>query len=491
MLPRFEHLRALTRRQFLGRGQLGLGSIALAALSGDRAGAAPAGDRASSNFENPLAPKKPPQRARAKNVIYLHMSGGPPQQELFDYKPELVKRNMQPCPDSLLAGKRFAFIKGHPNLLGTPYKFRQHGASGQWMSELWPQLAKQADDLTVIRSMTTDQFNHAPAEMFLYTGSPNAGGAAMGSWITYGLGSENADLPGFVVLVSGGTDPTGGKSLWGSGFLPSVFQGVQCRTTGEPILYVNDPKGMSRDVRRRSLDALRQLNELELREFGDPETLTRIGQYELAFRMQASVPDVMDIRQEPQHVLTAYGAKPGEAAFANNCLLARRLVERGVRYVQLFDWGWDCHGTNPGDDIVKHLPKKCESTDRPVAALLADLKARGLLDETLVVWGGEFGRTSMNEARGGSKSLGRDHHPNCFTIWMAGGGVKPGLSFGQTDEFGYEVVENPVSIRDLQATILHLLGLDPYRMKFPYQGLEQRLIGPDDAEAHIRRELLA
>jgi hypothetical protein len=490
---RRESLHAVTRRQFLRPAGLSLGAVALHGLLGRGASAAEAISEVarSDDGANPLAPKKPPQKARAKNVIYLHLSGGPPQQELWDYKPELVKRNMQPCPESLLKGRRFAFIKGHPNMLGTPYKFKQHGASGQFVSELLPNMAKRVDDITVIRSMVTDQFNHAPAEMLLYTGSQNAGGASMGSWITYGLGSESADLPGFVVLVSGGTDPTGGKSLWGSGFLPSVFQGVQCRTIGEPILYVSDPKGMSRDVRRRSLDALRQLNELELREFGDPETVSRIGQYELAFRMQASVPDVMDIRQEPQHVQEAYGAKPGESAFANNCLLARRLVERGVRYVQLFDWGWDCHGTGPGDDIVAHLPKKCEQVDRPLAALLEDLKHRGLLEETLVVCGGEFGRTSMNEARGGSKSLGRDHHPNCFSLWLAGGGVKGGLSLGATDEFGYEIAENPVSIRDLQATILHLLGFDPYQLKYPYQGLEQRLIGPDDAAAKVRHELIA
>ena len=484
-------IQSRTRRQFLGCGQFGLGAMALAALAGERSASAAEKASDGARFVAPSAAKKPPLRARAKSIIYLHMSGGPPQQELWDYKPELVKRNMQPCPESLLKGRRFAFIKGHPNILGTPYKFHRRGNSGQWMSELWPHLAKQIDDVTVIRSMTTDQFNHAPAELFLYTGSPNAGGASLGSWITYGLGSENADLPGFVVLVSGGTDPTGGKSLWGSGFLPSVFQGVQCRTSGEPILYVSDPKGMSRDDRRRSLDALRRLNELELREFADPETVTRIGQYELAFRMQASVPEVMELGREPAHVLEAYGAKPGSTAFANNCLLARRLVEQGVRYVQLFDWGWDCHGTGPGDDIVKHLPQKCEQVDRPIAALLADLKQRGLLDETLVVWGGEFGRTSMNEARGGSKSLGRDHHPHCFTLWMAGGGIRPGLSFGRTDELGYDVVENPMTIRDLQATVLHLAGIDPYRMKFPFQGLEQRLIGPDDADAAIRTELLA
>jgi hypothetical protein len=312
----------------------------------------------------------------------------------------------------------------------------------------------------------------------------------MGSWITYGLGSENDDLPGFVVLISGGTDPTGGKALWSTGFLPSVYQGVQCRTVGDPILYVSNPKGMDRDARRRSLDALRDLNEIELKQVGDPETLTRISQYELAYRMQTAVPDVMDIRQEPTSIIEEYGAQPGVSSFANNCLLARRLVERGVRYVQLFDWGWDMHGTGPDNDIVGGLPKKCQQVDRPMAALLTDLKRRGLLGETLVIWGGEFGRTSMNEARNGSKLLGRDHHPHCFTLWMAGGGVKGGVDLGATDELGYNVAESPVSVPDLQATVLHLLGLDAWKFRFPYQGLQQRLIGVE-GDAKVRKEILA
>jgi hypothetical protein len=397
---------------------------------------------------------------------------------------------MQPCPDELLKNQRFAFIKGHPKLLGSPYKFAPRGQSGQVISDLLPHVGEVADDIAVIRSMHTDQFNHAPAELFIFTGTPRNGGAAMGSWITYGLGSENQDLPGFVVLISGGTDPTGGKALWSTGFLPSVYQGVQCRTVGDPILYVSNPKGMDRVDRRRTLDALRQLNEYELKEFGDPETLTRISQYELAYRMQMSVPDVMDIRQEPQRIVEEYGAQPGAASFANNCLLARRLVERGVRYVQLFDWGWDCHGTGKGDDIVYHLPQKCQEIDRPVAALLKDLKRRGLLDETIVVWGGEFGRTSMNEARGGSTFLGRDHHPHCFTLWVAGGGFKPGVSLGATDDLGYQISENPVTVHDLQATILHLLGLDAEKFRFPYQGLQQRLIGVE-GDGRVRKDLLA
>ena len=484
---RLELVRTQTRRHFLLNATTGLGGIALASLlARDGRGAEPAPPAAA----NPLAPKKPLFTPKAKSVIYLHMSGAPPQQDLFDYKPKLNELHMQPCPDDLLKGQRFAFIKGHPTLLGSPYKFQRHGQSGAWVSELLPHLSEHVDRLAFIKAMNTDQFNHAPAELFLYTGSPRAGAASMGSWVTYGLGSENQDLPGFVVLISGGTDPTGGKALWSTGFLPTVFQGVQCRTTGDPVLYVTNPAGMDRDDRRRSLDALRRLNEIELQQFGDPETLTRISQYELAFRMQLAVPDVMAINQEPKKLLELYGAQPGASSFANNCLLARRLVERGVRYVQLFDWGWDCHGTGTGDDIVVHLPQKCKEIDRPIAALLRDLKARGLLDQTLVVWGGEFGRTSMNEARGGSKFLGRDHHPHCFTIWLAGAGIKGGVTLGATDELGYFITEGKTEIHDLQATILQLLGLDAWTLRYPFQGLQQRLIGPE-GKASIIQDVLA
>jgi hypothetical protein len=481
----FDVARAVTRRHFFKQCQLGVGAMALASLLEREVRGADLQESV-----NPLAVKPPQIAPRAKSVIYLHMSGSPPQQDLFDWKPKLVEHNMQPCPDELLANQRFAFIKGHPKLLGTPWKFKQHGPDGAWISELLPGIAGIADEMAIVRSMNTDQFNHAPAELFLHTGSARAGGASIGSWVTYGLGSESQDLPGFVVLLSGGTDPSGGKSVWGSGFLPSVYQGVQCRSEGEPILYVSDPKGMSRDVRRRSLDALRNLNEFELKQFGDPETLTRIAQYELAYRMQISVPSVMDISREPKEVIEAYGAQPGAASFANNCLQARRLVERGVRYVQLFDWGWDMHGTGAENDIVTGLPKKCKEVDQPIAALVKDLKARGLLDETLVIWGGEFGRTPMNEERAGSKFLGRDHHPHCFTIWMAGGGVKPGIVFGETDDFSYFIAKDKVPVFDLQATILHLLGLDPHKLHYKYQGLNQRLIGPTE-EPRVRHELLA
>jgi hypothetical protein len=465
---RLARVRLLTRRHFLRQSQIGLGGLALSGLLG---GARPARGAVSGAADNALSPHLPVAKAKARAVIYLHMSGSPPQQDLFDYKPKLVEFNMQPCPDELMKGQRFPFIKGHPNLLGTPYHFRPHGECGTVMSELLPHIGGQIDDIALIRSMWTDQFNHAPAELLLHTGSPRFGSASMGSWVTYGLGSENQDLPGFVVLVSGDSDPSAGKSVWGSGFLPSVFQGVQCRTSGDPILYGSDPPGMSRDVRRRSLDALGKLNRLELAEFGDPETLTRISQYELAYRMQISVPDVMDISREPAHVHEAYGTRPGVTAFANNCLLAM-------------------HGTGRDNDLITGLPKKCREIDRPIAALLRDLKSSGLLDDTLVIWSGEFGRTSMNEARGGSKLLGRDHHPHCFSMWLAGGGIKGGTSLGETDDLGYFITKDKVTVHDLQATVLSLLGLDAHHLTFPFQGLDQRLIGPTN-DAQIIRQVLA
>lgn len=484
MHPHLQQLQSQTRRHFLNQGAFSLGSIALASLFPSIS----KGDGQSTT--NPLTPKKPPLPAKAKNVIYLHMSGAPPQHDLFDYKPKLKELHLKPCPESLLKGQRFAFIKGTPVLLGSPYDFKRCGHDDAWVSSLLPHFQKQAHKVAFLKAMHTDQFNHAPAELLLFTGSPRNGGAAMGSWITYGLGSENQNLPGFVVLISGGTDPTGGKALWSTGFLPSVFQGVQCRTVGDPILYVNNPPGMSRETRRSSLDALKTLNEMEHQQMGDPETLTRISQYELAFRMQMTVPDVMDINKEPEKLREKYGAKPGASSFANNCLLARRLVERGVRYVQLFDWGWDCHGTGKGDDIIEHLPKKCKEIDQSISALLTDLEERGMLKETLVVWGGEFGRTSMNEARGGSTFLGRDHHPHCFTMWMAGAGIKPGTVHGMTDELGYFITEGKTGVHDLQATILHLLGLDPWKFRFPYQGLQQRLIGVED-KVEVVKEVLS
>lgn len=471
MDPRHELLQTLTRRHFLRTGSLGLGAAALASLMGDNAKAGP-----TNGVVNPLAAKQPHFEPRAKRVIYIHLTGSPPILDLFDYKPELVKHSGEDCPEQYLKGKRFAFTSGTPKLLGTPRQFSQHGESGIWMSDAIPHLHDVADELCVVKSMYTDQFNHAPAELLIYTGSPRSGRPSMGSWLTYGLGSENVDLPGFVVLISSGVQPNGGTNSFGSGFLPSVYQGVQCRSQGDPILYVSDPDGMDRDMRRRSLDALNDLNRMQAERLADPETLTRIAQYELAYRMQTAVPEVMDIAREPKHVLEAYGAQPGAASLANNCLLARRLVEQGVRFVQLFDWGWDFHGTSADSGLTDGLTKKCATMDKPVAALIKDLKQRGLLDETLVIWGGEFGRTPFREGRtAASKVLGRDHYPDCFTMMLAGGGAKGGIEYGATDELGFSVAEKPVHVHDLQATILHLLGFDHERLTYRFQGRDYRL----------------
>lgn len=468
---KFDRLQQVTRRSFLkATGQFSLGAIAMASMSlgGGVANAAQA--------VNPLAPRKPHYTAKVKRVIYLHMSGGPPHLDLFDYKPELVKWNDKPCPDTFLKGRTFAFTSGVPKLMGTPRKFAQYGKAGIWMSDAIPRLQEVADELCVIKSMNTDQFNHTPAELLLFTGSPRQGRPSMGSWVTYGLGSENENLPGFVVLISSGVQPSAGPSAWGSGFLPSVFQGVQCRSKGDPVLYVSDPPGMDRSLRRRTLDTLRALNEQQERELGDPETATRIAQYELAFRMQISVPEVMDISRESKETLEQYGASPGEASFANNCLLARRLVEQGVRFVQLFDWGWDFHGTREAEGIQDGLTQKCSKTDKPIAALIHDLRQRGLLEDTLIVWGGEFGRTPFREGRTASgKVLGRDHYPDCFTIFLAGGGIKRGMVLGETDELGFSVVRDKVGVHDLQATILHLLGFDHERLTYRFQGRDFRL----------------
>lgn len=473
----------ITRRHFLRDSQVGLGGLALSLLLGERGRA----DRPSP--ANPLAPRRPQFAPRAKNVIYLHMAGSPPHLDLFDYKPELVRRNGQDCPQEFLRGRRFAFTSGVPKLLGTPQPFARHGQSGAWMSAAVPQLSQVADELAFIKSMTTDQFNHAPAELLLFTGSPQFGRPSMGSWVTYGLGSESQNLPGFVVLVSSGTFPSAGNSDWSNGFLPSVFQGVQCRSQGDPVLYVSNPRGMDRDMRRLSLDALRELNEIQAAELGNPETQTRIAQYELAFRMQTAVPEVMDISREPRHVIDMYGAQPGGASFANNCLLARRLVEQGVRFVQLHDWGWDFHGTGPGEDIRGGLVNKCRGMDRAVAALIRDLKGRGLLDETLIIWSGEFGRSPFREGRTAqSQNMGRDHHPFSFTIFLTGGGIRPGVTHGSSDELGFDVAENPVTPHDLQATVLHLLGMEHTRLTFRFQGRDYRLT---DVHGNVVREIVA
>ncbi len=479
-----DRLRGITRRIFLRQaGGFSLGALALGNLLKAH------GSVSAEHPVNPLSPKRPHFAPKAKHVIYLHMSGAPPHLDIFDYKPELVKRDGQPCPDEILKGRRFAFTSGVPKLMGTPRTFTQHGQGGIWMSDAVPNFHRVADELCVIRSMTTDQFNHAPAELLLYTGSPRQGRPSMGSWVTYGLGTENENLPGFVVLISSGVQPSAGQSGWGSGFLPSVFQGVQCRSKGDPVLYVSDPPGIDRSLRRQTLDTLRELNEIQSKELGHPETATRIAQYELAYRMQVSVPEVMDIGREAPATLDAYGAQPGEASFANNCLLARRLVEQGVRYVQLFDWGWDFHGTGENEDIRGGLTRKFQKTDKPVAALIEDLKQRGLLDETLIVWGGEFGRTPFREGRtAGGKLLGRDHYPDCFSIFMAGGGIKGGMTYGETDELGFSVATDKVHVHDLQATLMHLIGFDHERLTYRFQGRDYRLT---DVHGEVVKKILA
>ncbi len=476
-----QDLQARTRRYFLGGSAVGIGAMAMASLS-------PAKCRAEKAVSAGGA-RLPDFTPKAKRVIYLHMTGSPPNLDLFDYKPELVRRNGEDCPQQFLSGKEFAFTSGTPKLLGTPQNFQQVGKCGMWMSSALPHLQQTADRMCVIHSMHTDQFNHAPAELLIYTGSPRAGRPSMGSWVTYGLGTENDNLPAFVVLISSGVQPNGGKSSFGSGFLPSVYQGVQCRSKGDPVLFASNPPGMDRTLRRHTLDTLRQLNQYQAGQMGHPETLTRIAQYELAFRMQTSVPDVMDVSQEPQYILDDYGAKPGENSLANNCLLARRLAEAGVRFIQLFDWGWDFHGTAEGESIGDGLTRKCETMDRPVAALIRDLEARGMLDETLIVWGGEFGRTPFREGRTAkSQILGRDHYPDCFTMWMAGGGSKAGFDYGETDELGFAVTDKPVHVHDLQATILYLLGMDHKKLTYRFQGRDYRLT---DVHGNVVQDLLA
>lgn len=468
-------LQHTTRRHFLHRCTTGLAALWLATTENSTAGAA----TVRRDPTNPLAPLEPHFAPRAKRVIYLHMAGAPSQLELFDYKPDLAALDGKDCPQSFLEGKRFAFIQGIPKLLGPQYPFRQAGQSGAWVSDRLPHLAEVADDVCFIKSMWTDQFNHAPAQLLLHTGNQNLGYPSIGAWVSYGLGTENENLPGYIVLVSGGKTPSAGKSVWGAGFLPSVYQGVQCRSQGEPVLFLSNPPGVSMDLRRQALDALEEINRRTYEELGDPETLTRISQYETAYRMQVHASTAFDLAEEPEHVHQRYGVVQGEESFANNCLLARRLAERGVRYIQLFHWGWDSHGSSEREALNVGFKDRCQEVDRPIAALLSELKERGLLDDTLVIWGGEFGRTPMRENRAGveMKFVGRDHNPAAFTIWMAGGAVRSGFTFGETDEMGYQVAANPVSIQDLQATVLHCLGFDHNRLTYPFNGLDQRLTG--------------
>lgn len=471
-----------TRRHFFRNCGVGVGSLALGSLLRDEAarggaalpspvGPAAANDRSS----NPLAPRPGHRPARAKNVIYLFMAGGPSQLELFDYKPKLQEYSGQPIPDSFIEGRRFAFMdtftKQRPKLLGTIRKFAQHGQSGTWVSECLPHFAKVVDEVSMIRTVGTEVFNHAPAKLYANTGSQQFGRPSMGAWVTYGIGSDSRDLPGFVVLQSGPRGPRGGAVNWGSGFLPSAYQGVPLRSGGDPILNLSTPDGITGSRQRRAVSAVSALNREHLDTTGDPEIATRIAAYEMAFRMQSSAPELIDLSGESPATLRLYGADPVQPSFAKNCLLARRLVERGVRFVQLYHSSWDHHG-GPGETLNKDLDVVCRDIDQACAGLIMDLKARGLLEDTLVVWGGEFGRTPMGETR---EFVGRNHHIDCATMWMAGAGIKPGLNLGVTDEFGFAPIEDGVHIHDIQATILDLLGLDHLKLTFRFQGRDFRL----------------
>jgi len=481
-MPAPDPLLESTRRHFFGRCGLGIGSMALASLGGEgRLAPAAAGGNPPTSRPGHFPPK-------AKSVIYLFMAGGPSQFELFDHKPKLREYHGQPIPESFVAGKRFAFMntfsKERPRLLATRREFARHGKTEAWVSECLPHMAGVVDDLAFLRAVATEPINHAPAKLFANTGSQQFGRPSMGSWVTYGIGSEAEDLPGFVVLQSGPRGPRGGAVNWGNGLLPSTYQGVPLRNGAEPILDLASPPGIDEVRQRRALDAIRDLNAERLAATGDPEIAARIASYEMAYRMQASAPRLIDLAGESRATLDLYGAEPGKPSFANNCLLARRLVERGVRFVQLYHTNWDHHG-GPGEDLGRDLDKVCLEVDRGCAALVRDLKSRGLLDSTLVVWGGEFGRTPMGEIR---EQVGRNHHVDAYTMWMAGGGVRPGASLGTTDDFGFAPVEGRAHIHDVQATILHLLGLDHTRLTYRSQGRDFRLT---DVEGQVLNQILA
>jgi len=458
-----------SRRWFLQQCGVGLGGLAFHAMMG----------RDASATNDPMRPRMPHHKPRAKNVIYLFMAGAPSHLELFDHKPQLAKFSGTLPPPELIKGYRAAFINPSSNLLGPKFTFGKYGENGTEISELLPHLATIVDDLTIVKSCATDAFNHAPAQIMMNTGAQQFGRPSMGAWVTYGLGSESRDLPGFVVFSSGKKGPSGGNSNWGCGFLPTVYQGVQFRGTGDPVLYLSNPPGVDADLQRASLDAVRKLNEQRLDVVGDPEISTRINSFEMAFRMQTSAPELMDLTKESKETLEMYGAQPGKSSFANNCLLARRLVERGVRFVQLFHEAWDQHG-----NLVADLKKNCADTDRACTALVKDLKQRGLLEDTLVIWGGEFGRTPM--VQGGDD--GRDHHPNAFTMWFAGGGMKPGLVFGETDDFAFNAVKDRLHVHDLHATLMHLLGFDHTKLTYRFQGRDFRLT---DVHGNVVKALLA
>lgn len=470
----------VTRRHFFGRCAVGLGALALNdLLARDGYGAFARPDPA-----DPMAPRPPEFPGKVKRVIYLFMAGGPSQLELFDDKPKLRELTGQAPPASLMQGKRFAFLKGNETLLGSKRKFEQVGQCGVTLSELLPHTKAIADEVCWLHGLTTDVFNHGPAKLFMNTGFQAPGRPALGAWATYGLGSESRDLPGFVVLQSGPRGPRGGSSLWSSGFLPTSFQGVPFRSSGDPILNLRSPQGLAPGRERDFYDTVGALNRARLDEVGDPEIMTRINAYEMACRMQTSAPELMELTRESPGTLALYGAEPGRPSFANNCLLARRLIERGVRFVQLYHTDWDHHG-DKANNLSDSIEMRCRETDQAAAALVLDLKRRGLLDETLVIWGGEFGRTPMGENRA---TIGRDHHIDAFTMWLAGGGVKPGTIFGATDELGFGVVENKVHVHDLHATILYLLGFDHLKLTYRFQGRDFRLT---DVHGEVVKPILA
>lgn len=469
-----------TRRHFFNRCFVGLANVALGQLLTDGKMFA-AGD---SRTRNPLALRQPHYEPKVKRVIYLFMAGGPSQFETWLYRPELARLNGQTAPDSILEGKRFAFMerftKVKPKLLGPKRKFAQHGQSGTWVSEVFPHMAKVVDDVALVQSVVTENFNHAPAKLFCNSGSTRFGLPSMGSWVGYGLGSESKDLPGFVVLRSGEADLMGGAFMWSSGFLPTAYQGVEFLRSAVPIPNLASPKGVSIQRQGAKLAAIQDLNRMHEKEYGDPEIATRIASYEMAFRMQTSGPELMDLSSESQATLDLYGVTPGEPSYATNCLLARRMIERGVRFVQLYHTGWDHHG-----NLSERIDEVSMETDRPSAALITDLKQRGLLEDTLVIWGGEFGRTPMAEFR---ESVGRNHHIDNFPMWFAGGGIKPGQTIGEVDDLGFFVTKDKVEIHDVQATILHLLGIDHTKLTYRYQGRDFRLT---DVGGHVIEKLLA
>jgi hypothetical protein len=484
-MDHIDPLLAVTRRHFFRDCGIGLGAVALGSLLA-RDGLAVAPPRAALPA-NPLAPKNPHFAAKAKSVIFLFMAGGPSQFELFEPKPQLQKYHGKPIPASFLAGRRFAFMKTFaketPRLLGTSRKFTRCGDHGLSVSDLFPHFAKIVDEVAFLRTVATDVFNHAPAKLFLNTGTAQFGRPSMGSWLSYGLGSESQDLPGFVVLQSGPRGPRGGASLWGSGFLPTTYQGVPFRSSGDPIVNLSSPPGITRDRQQDTIEAVRDLNKLRLEATGDREIATRIAAYEMAYRMQTSAPELIDLAKESKETLALYGAVPGKPSFASNCLLARRLVERGVRFVQLYHTDWDHHG-DANLHLGAPLEKTCQEVDRPTAALIQDLKRRGLLDSTVVIWGGEFGRTPMGEVRA---RVGRNHHIDAFPMWLAGAGVKRGVVHGETDDFGFGPVSGRLHVHDLQATVLHLLGLDHTKLTYRFQGRDFRLT---DVHGKVVREVL-